>query len=374
MTREEFYNAGIIKINEIHQIFKDYYTEERVDLRNVISLDTFIRESRNDNDSFSVDIANSPFILVHFPEVTITNEYNDSVNIKDLWAKVYLTFKGTIRSGFLLNRSHYYKSHWNSDYMHSHCPGIPKGRISDFLSPCLGTGPIRDTIHSLVHSYDELLWQLFCRELEVYVGIESISGGPYRRIKNIGISANRRRFDNEFYSMLNFNYNASTIPLDYIKKFIIYVIKSGALKYNFNGTSYSIAMSHIDYYLVISNLFIEWYNEAFNEGEVTISYNNLLGRGILHKVDIIDNKMYYNKANGANGDTSSPFVLRFKDRDIYLNIEEDTTESISQSYNILEPHIAISILRNILAVINLRYGRIEETNNNTLAVKLKLSI
>lgn len=374
MTKAEFYNTGIDKINEVYQIFKDYFTEERVDLRNVIDEDRFVRESVENNGSYVLDTNLSPYILVHFPEVTITNEYEDSVNVKDLWAKVYLTFKGTIRSGFLLNRSHYYRSHWNSDYMHSHISGIPKARISDFLSPCLGSGPIRDTIHSLVHNNDELIWQLFCRELDVYVRTESISGGPYRRLKNIGTTTNRRRMMYSFNASLYFNYNNSTFPLNYLREFVKHVIESNALKFNFNGSSYSLAMHYIDYYIVISNLFIEWYNKAYNENKVNISYNQLLDRNILYRADIVGNEIFYTSTQNSNTNESSPVVLTFKGRDIHLTIENDTESSVSQSYNILNPSIAVSLLRHILAIINLKYGRTEETVDTASTVELRLSV
>lgn len=58
------------------------------------------------------------FILVHFPHVRITNEHDRYVDINHLWAKIKITFKGTMYSGFTLNRSEYQATHFMSDYMH----------------------------------------------------------------------------------------------------------------------------------------------------------------------------------------------------------------------------------------------------------------
>jgi hypothetical protein len=366
MTKEEFYDRGIVKINEVYQIFKDHFTEDRVDLRNILPKERFCNKCIDQgNDSYTVNDGDSPYIIVHFPVVTITNEFDDSVTIKDLWAKIFLTYKGTMKCGFLLNRSHYPISHWNSDYMHSHIPGIPKNRISDFLSPCLGSGPIRDTISSLISGYDELLWQLFCRELEVYVTVESIAGVPYRRLKNIGQSDYRRTLIPRgcFCNYCHYNYNNHAMFKSLLKKFIKHLIDNRCLRFNFNGTSYSIAMSPLDYYINISNIFIEWYNEKFNNKEITIPYSELIARNVIFKVDIIDNIIYYSSTPQTNrNERGGGIVLTFKDKPVNLVIEDDSNEVIESSH-ILNPNITTAILRSILAIINYKYGR--EENRNT---------
>lgn len=363
MTKEEFYDIGIVKINEVYQIFKDHFTEDRVDLRNILSKERFCNKCIDlGNDNYILNDEDSPYIIVHFPVVTITNEYNDSVTIKDLWAKVLLTYKGTMKLGFLLNRSNYPISHWKSDYMHSHIPGIPKNRISNFLCPCLGSGPIRDTISSLISGYDELLWQLFCRELEVYVTVESIAGVPYRRLKNIGTSDYRRTLiaRNCFYNHCVYSYN-SALPKKLLKEFIKYLIDNKCLKFNFNGASYSIAMSPFDYYIHISNIFIEWYNEKFNNKETTVPYSELISRDVIFKVDIIDNTIYHSSVPLTNNESRRDVVLTFKDKPIHLVIESDS--EVVECSHVLNPHISTAILRSILALINYKYGR--EENRNT---------
>lgn len=370
MTKEEFYDRGIVKINEVYQIFKDYFTEDRVDLRNVLSKERFCSRCVTvSDDNYIVDNSDSPYIIVHFPVVTITNEYNDSVTIKDLWAKIALTYKGTLRHGFSLNRSHYPFSHWKSDYMHSHIPGIPKDRISEFLSPCLGSGPIKDTISSLASGYDELLWQLFCRELEVYVTVESIEGVPYRRIANIGNSQHRRIIvDNgSFCSFYNYNYRDNSFSRDLVKKFIKHLIDNRIFNFNFNGISYSISMSSFDYYINISNAFIDWYNKLYNDKEINITYLDLISYNVIYKVDIVDNCIYHSSVPTANNVTDGIVVLTFKDKPIHLVIEDN--EEVVQCNHVLNPNIATAILRSMLTIINYKYGRKEngntECNNNT---------
>lgn len=379
MTKEEFYDRGIVKINEVYQIFKDHFTEDRVDLRNILDKESFCNEcSAVSTNNYGVGDTHSPYIIVHFPVVTITNEYNDSVTIKDLWAKVVLTYRGTMKFGFLLNRSHYPRSHWESDYMHSHIPGIPKSRISDFLSPCLGSGPIRDTISSLISGYDELLWQLFCRELEVYVTVESIAGVPYRRLKNIGETNHRRTLIRRdcFCTECKYRYNNSALSKNVLRRFIKYLIDKKCLKFNFNGTSYSIAMSSFDYYINISNIFIEWYNEEFNNKEITVPYSELINKNVIFKVDIIDNTIYYSSMPILNNVRREDVVLTFKDKPVNLVIEGDN--EVVECSHVLNPNIATAILRSILAIINCKYGRKEsrstEGSDNTSNTQYRIIV
>lgn len=362
--KEKAYNEGIEKINSIYEVFKDYYDESRVDLQNIVDIDTFKSHYRvTENDIIADDSNYIPFIIVHFPEVTVTNEFDDSVLIKDLWAKVKVTFKGTIVSGFSLNRSTYTKAQWDSDYMHSHISGIPKHNIENFLSPCLGTGPIKDTISSLSIVNDLALWSLFCRELDVYTKTESISGVPYRRMSNIGThNVNGIILINDWFYNITFSYNI--VSNDFWKDFITYLLNKDILKFNYINNTYGIAMSGYEYYITISNVFIEWYNDKFNKKEYSMSMGDLIDKKIIIPVHIINRKMY-NIANSLSviRNVENKKVLSFKGRDILLHIDMGENSNTLNIYHILNLDIATGILRTLLTIVNHKYGR--ETNNNS---------
>lgn len=57
-------------------------------------------------------------IIVHFPHVTIRNEYDRTVEVDNLWAKVPVTWEGKGKGWFKMNRSEYDVAHMQSDYMH----------------------------------------------------------------------------------------------------------------------------------------------------------------------------------------------------------------------------------------------------------------
>ena len=80
-----------MEIKQVYDIFNDFFGEERVDLQDTN-------------------------IIVHFPKVTVTNEYNRSVDITHLWVKVPLNSNGTIANIFCMVRSEYTYQQFVSGY------------------------------------------------------------------------------------------------------------------------------------------------------------------------------------------------------------------------------------------------------------------
>jgi hypothetical protein len=70
-----------------------------------------------------------------------------------------------------------------------------------------------------------------------------------------------------------------------MKDFVTYLIKK---KGSSSLSNYGLAMSYIDYMILISNEFIEWYNHRFNQHIVTSSYAQLIISRVLREC-IIDN-------------------------------------------------------------------------------------
>lgn len=128
---EDIYNQIVYYPNKIYEIFCDFFGEEHVDLQNVFNKEDFynilkityknVEEVRYDKEACIRGYRNYssyPYILVWFPKLKITNEYDESVEVKDFWAKIEITYAGKMHWQFKLNRSTYLKSHITSDYMH----------------------------------------------------------------------------------------------------------------------------------------------------------------------------------------------------------------------------------------------------------------
>ena len=402
---EEIYSTLMLIPNQVLDIFNNFFGEDRVDMQGFTSLQRF-KEWINDaaigelisrysdvfntrsydeyrtkklsdlSDEEALLILNNAianikeirfkkgFILVHFPHVRITNEYDKFVDIDHLYAKVKILTDGTIDNYFALNRAEYSYLHISNGYMHSHVNNIPTWDFTDFQVPCTGSGPINDTISNLSREYDPDIWELFCLELSKYVEVESIEGAPYHRLENIG-SHNRTEIVDRFtlYNYLPSHYGESAKPM--FKDFTSHFIKQGKLKFDYKDGSYSIGMSFADYMLTISNEFIDWYNEKFRNGEYGYTLTALMNRHILRKYIIANGKLYDDETAG-NMESFRRYVGRkictFKGRDVLLNIT-DIGNIGDNSSTVLDIPLALYILAKILKVINYRYGKSKHTDS-----------
>ena len=417
---EELYSLLMDKPNQVLTIFNDFFGEDKVDIQEFISIDTFkawlnvtpisdyaprellymseedyntykyysLTDLRGDilntilNQLCSEGIVNSigqkkfssGFILVHFPHVRITNEYNRYVDINHLYAKIKVLYNGSMNGGFTLNRSEYTYLHISNNYMHSHVSSIPTNDFTQFKSPCTGTGPINNTMSNLIREFDSDIWKLFCLELSKYVEVESVAGTPYHRLEDIGTS--NRSVENDVFKVVNCIAHYGSSIVDLIKDFVSYFIRQGKLKFNYTNGSYSIGMSFTEYILLISNEFIDWYNKKFNNKEVTYSFDSLKSHKILKEGIIANNKIYYentycnvNSYAAYNGKR----MCTFKGVDVLINIVDLNEVKEDNKSVILNTDIALYILSRILRVINYRYGKAEQrdTEGNRISEEVR---
>lgn len=294
-TKEEskkLYKDIIQKINKVYQIFIDFYGEENVDLQGVRDEDVYFKNLdsqyrcyiENDNTVYYTNEisghVNSMFygendcaeIYIHWKECVIENEIGDKHLIKDLFAKTLVTFEGKMYNYFSLTRTTFSLAEWQSDYAHSHLCGIPMKKNDEEIwdNPCLGIGPIRNTIATLLHGFDEEFWRLYCLELDLYVHIESLRGTPYRYLQHIG----REGDNNDVYYFSTFKHNVyknSDSPIQELRIqkclnfFIIYMFKKNipyikAVNYSDKG-GYSINFCPNTDVIKMSNEFLEFAKE-----------------------------------------------------------------------------------------------------------------
>ena len=416
---EELYSLLMDKPNQVLAIFNDFFGEDKVDMQGFMSVDELkswlsvtpisnyaSRESLDmsieDYDTYSsqslIDLRgevldlvldqlcsretvnyigdtrfSSGFILVHFPHVRITNEYNRFVDINHLYAKVKVLHNGSMNGYFSLNRAEYTYLHISSGYMHSHVSAIPTSDFTKFQTPCTGTGPINDTISNLSNEFDSDIWRLFCLELSKYVEVESIAGTPYHRLENLGTS-NMGAGEDVFRVVNQLRYDDSIKEI--IKEFVPYFIKQGKLKFNYANGSYSIGMSFTEYILVISNEFIDWYNKKYNNKEWRYTFDTLKRSDVLKEGIIANNKIYYensrrnvNSCAAYNGQR----MCTFKGKDVLINIVDINEVKEDNKSIILNTNIALYILSKILRVINYRYGKAEQRDQegNRISEKVR---
>lgn len=308
-------------------------------------------------------------IYVWWPRVTVINEYNKSVNIQDLYAKIEIQNDGTIPyecNGFRLNRATYTREQFLSNYMHSHINTIPKNNFTQFQIPCLGRGPIISTIGTLKNEYDETTWMLFCQELSMYVTVESISGGPYHRMETIGnVSLD------SMYTGYTLNYAGkvdflSLFTNDDLKKFIKYYLKHGHLSLGYMNSAFTWSMPYYEYIIDISNSFIDFYNKYYSTTAGNL--DNCFSKGMLKQVIVADGKFYnegdYNSFDINNfSEYQNKLILTFKGKEIRTTIINNKQGSEATLTTVISNNVAMFILQKILRTINFRYKN-EHNNKN----------
>lgn len=355
-------------LNDVYAIFKDFFGEDKVDLQigNYSSIDCTPYVSNDIVDTQITDLrdhiseASYPFIMVYWPEVKVTNEHNKSITIQDLYAKVPVNLHGYIpfsSVGFYLNRSRYSKKQFSSNYLHSHIQRIPTDNYQHFLEPCLGRGPIKNTITALKTNNSAVTWMLFCQELSMYVTVESLSGGPWKRLEEVGIKNHRipvgKNRMSEFITFESPEHTNTIINI--LRDFIPYYLRHGKFIFDYTAEGYDIGMSFFEIVITMSNCFIEYFNNSKYKNYETI--NILFNSGTLQKVSVINGSFYSpNNTNySRHMEDSGKLVCTFKGNPVYLVIEEDEEEE-TFSTTILKNDYVNCILNNILKVINYRYG------------------
>ena len=332
--------------NKVVDILKDYYGEDRVD----------------DQGSF---------ILIYWPEVTVTNENDRSVVIKELYAKVKVNQDGKLEGTFNLNRAEYSCTEWYNDYMHSHVCHISKSNPGYFSTSCLGHGPIRDTMTYLNTNFDEEFWTMFALELDKYVHTESLEGGPFHKFETINRLPETSIDEKTLIIHSSPNYTdfiRQGMLNDILNRFIPYVISKRPFGFSFNDRYY-VADSDYNIVIKLSNLFIEWFNSIQDDSEKLSIKNYMTSRkyidsykayGGVIKALVVKRHDYgqYRRVNGAS-------LWTFKGRRLSLKItgipEDEITVGVNDPFlsTLLKPELALYIVNKILNVINYQYGKTE---------------
>lgn len=378
-TINELRETVLKPVYDVYEIFKSHFGEEYVDLQNTVGDGqinlaalsagaTRVNEGVYEISETQLDRIKEELheiiqdIIVWWPEVTVTNENGRSVLIKDLFAKVEVNGEGMIPyqcHGFWLNRTTFTELQFTSGYMHSHIQrvnGIPR-----YSLPCLGRGPIQNTIVSLKSSNEDILWMLFCEELSRYVTVESLKGVPYIKMESIG----ERNASHHFPAI--FNNIVTKLPenlreyKDFFKDFTKWYLEHGNFSFNYTDENFVSGLSCYDFLIDISNAFIQWYNLQSSNYS---NYSWLLDLEILRRVHVSEGNFYSTSNHRSNtfdyrAHDETP-ILRFKDRVFNLRVEDSPEENSNLSL-ILDYNIAMYILNTILSTVNYYYTN-ERTN------------
>ncbi len=310
-------------------------------------------------------------ILLLFPEVTVTNENNKSEIIYDVYIKVPITIEGTLGGQFKLCRSTFTTNQYKCGYMFSHAQVINNDRIPDFRECCLGRGPIRETISNLMGTFDEDFWLLFCVELESYLRVESLAGGPYIRLEQINSNSRNKKIENNFPNSITTSIPAKLINrngvnsqntriYNMINGFIQHIIHNKVLTFSYINGGYTIGHSYVDVRVIMSNAFIDYVNTLNLEDYVQVSV--LYSKKIIVKGIVRNNAIEISPEEApTRTPTSNDFMpFRFKGNRIPFVVKNINSSIANNESVFLTNHVTHNILIHLLSYLN--YGR--NSNNS----------
>lgn len=176
-----------------------------------------------------------PTLIVYFPEIEIENENNKKHLIKGLG----MVLRFNINSNKLQPEIQGFRTHKSLvetyvGYQHSHLPVIsnttnPMTHLENF---CLGDSDIYE-LFSLLNDIDLeedtkeyyiTIFEQICLMLKVHASTESLAGGPYIKIKNLGnmsdIEFSFRTIDREYHEMIAYiTTHKNILNIDYVNTF-----------------------------------------------------------------------------------------------------------------------------------------------------------
>lgn len=354
-------------VDDIYQVFIDYFGEEKVDKQIYSNSNPIEIVNRNNPRCYRGDY----IILVHWPTVTVTNEYDEHVDIWDLFAATVISPEGKLRTRPTFTRSTYDKMQWKSSYMHSHIASINKERLNSFRESCLGSGPINSTIEKLQRdSYtDTDVWNLYCWELDKYVAVESISGVPYKRLQTIGIANDGSPAElDKFNIEPTCPFRSPAKLMDVIKDFVTFLIQNKVLKFNYCNGVYGIASPYAETVLQISNAFIHMYNTnpAIRK---TVSKEELFERKFIEKKYIKNGVVYdLDTGNIPIEVAIGTYMFNFKGNPVTLQLKDYHQSYESSEVYLLNLRLINFIVFTLLKYVNLKYGKESDATDKKVKV------
>lgn len=319
------------RINDVYEVFKDYYGEERVDLQDTN-------------------------IIVHFPRVTVTNENNESVEVTDLYVKTPVLSDGKMNGVFTMTRGSYLMSHVYSNYLHSHVLTIPSQNYV-FEKCCTGSGPIVRTMALLAEDCDLDRWRLYCFELDKYTQVESEIGVPYHHLNRISKS-NFQITDLilQYEKVATYRFN---IDAEVLRNFVPYLINKQVLKFSKHGNHYFIAHPFLEYISILTTTFMEF------DGSNDVNY--YLNKRFLIK-GTYENGIFKTRTPTTRDYVNNPsgnIACVFKGQNVIVTVENDLISADDSKDLIIDPHIANYLLYKILATLNYGNARRQQEENFT---------
>ena len=246
----------------------------------------------------------------------------------------------------------------------SHLSGINKGDLKKFRRSCLGSGPIIGTIKKLRETqYTDLdIWGLYIWELDKYVHVESISGVPYRKIKNIGVvtSVGSESYFSDFRMVCSKTALRTDEQKDFTNRIAALLLENKVFKYSYQDGHYTLGMPFVTAVFNASNTFIEYYN-SHPELRKRYKKEKLFGREVLSTLVFSGDAFYAKDSRNLPIEAVvNTEMFTFKGDTVCLTFKDYNAKYDSGEVTIINIELLSLIVYNILKYINVKYGRKED--------------
>lgn len=353
VSKDEIQHLALEKPKEVAAIFEEFFGEDLVDFQPNTERINSLLSSRD--PVYLEDINRIGHrIIVKFPKVTVTNELDNSIEIDDLYVKVLVSSNGYLTGTFTMARGVFTKSQWDAGYIHSHA----RFTINEFAHVCLGTGPLNSTCCTLNTVYDLDIWNLFCRELSLYVTVESLEGVPYIRLENVNKKDGTWTRISSLPSAPLKSRLQIILGRELYLEFLKGIFHNNILRYSCTNV-FDIGMSPKDVIVKISKYFTAWFNECVAHNKLNLSFSSLLEEKIIYpcKLDNSGDLSIPCAATRSPRNPPSPIeFFSFKGEGIKIRIIEDSVEPTFEYPYILDIKELSFITSNILKLVNYEYA------------------
>jgi hypothetical protein len=120
-------------------------------------------------------------IIIHYPEIIITNSKEYKHKIKDLF--IVLIFKNGILNDIKGFRTTFTSAEYISNYVHSHLPIYGINQVNSF---CVGSSEFYSIVKKFKQNeVTELTFKYLLFSIDSFLKWESLEGGPYIKIQDI---------------------------------------------------------------------------------------------------------------------------------------------------------------------------------------------
>lgn len=307
------------------------------------------------NSAFTIDSSDDyPYalsqIVIYFDKKTIKNEHNQEHNIYDTYFILNLLPKNVVNTVGLI-RSSLTKEEINTYYYHSH---VNVENIGEVGKCCFGSSDLSTTFNALMLNRnkcnDKAYFKMFLMQLEIFLEVESISGGPYQNLQTLLPSTRI------ITSCESLNGKLPSI----LQEFIAYIAKNASLpfisKLNIHqGTIIDIGMSFTQKVHFLTNLFIDFckYNKI---NQYIWEDYFVKGQVFSDNVKLFNESDYSYDDNYLDYDGMTLYNLTFKGHNPYLSVIK-SDNSIEEYPSIFNPIYIDRIFKILLRYINLNFNK-----------------